>query len=158
MGDTPFYHVGILVADIDKAIEKFSNMLDLDFAAPLTLPLSWEGEQPYSGDFRVVYSKQGPPHIELFEVAGGGAFVLPSGEGLHHIGVWVPGGHDSYEGRGPGRCLPIACNIGFGDRRFLQWMTKPEELCGVRIEFSDEVTRASTADLIAGRMPGAMPT
>ena len=57
----PFFHVGILVRDIDRAAEDFSAILGLQFEPVRTAPVV-TGETN-----RFCYSLQGPPYLGLVE-------------------------------------------------------------------------------------------
>jgi hypothetical protein len=75
-----------------EAMKRFSEVLDLDFMDPVRGHVAdlQEGDRVQPWDVYLTYSKQGPPHIELIEAAGEGAYGLHHGAGLHHIGAWCP--------------------------------------------------------------------
>jgi hypothetical protein len=77
----PFFHVGILVRDIEIAARDFSAILGLEFEPVRTAPVV-TGEM-----MRFRYSRQGPPYLELVEMAGSGIWAPDQGEGLHGIRV-----------------------------------------------------------------------
>lgn len=80
-----YYHVGIVVADLDRAIVDYADMLHLTFPQPRTTAV----EQAHEGtvaqhEVRAVFSMEGPPYVELIENAVG---VLGARHnGLHHFG------------------------------------------------------------------------
>jgi hypothetical protein len=89
-----FFHVGILVDDLDGAIARFSELLPLTFGRPRTLAIDeWDPvtEAMRARELRFIYSDEGPPFIELMEAQDDGVWGLQQGEGLHHIGFWQPG-------------------------------------------------------------------
>ena len=90
MTQAPYFHVGILVPNLDEAMRRFSKVLGLEFAEPtvVRVPDLHEDGKIHSFDVYLTYSKQGPPHIELLEARGDGAYGLHHGIGLHHIGAW----------------------------------------------------------------------
>ena len=92
MTDAPFYHVGIVVEDLDAAIPHFAEAFQITFNAPSVMPCQIQNPDgsSYDSEMRVTYSKDGPPYIELMQGHESGFASLQQGEGLHHIGLWVP--------------------------------------------------------------------
>ncbi|MFI6173419.1 VOC family protein [Nocardia sp. NPDC051052] len=82
----PAYHIGIVVADLDKAMAELGK-LGLEWHAPIrnNSDVFSNGEtkniQPW-----MAYSKQGPPYLELLEQMPG---TIWAETGLHHLGVWT---------------------------------------------------------------------
>jgi methylmalonyl-CoA/ethylmalonyl-CoA epimerase len=89
-------HIGVVVKDMDKTIERLSTTFGID---------SWDtwerhypeaqvvvGKGPFA--YRVAFADLGPIELELIEVLEGSTihadFVNTKGEGLHHIGFRVP--------------------------------------------------------------------
>jgi catechol 2,3-dioxygenase-like lactoylglutathione lyase family enzyme len=87
------YHVGFLVHDLDAAMDRYEDVLGLDFAEPKVFPLDGSLAEPSSGDrpLRFTYSVQGPMHVELIETQSDGVWGRQHGEGFHHIGMWRTG-------------------------------------------------------------------
>ncbi len=85
------YHVGIRVPDLEAA------MADIGAALGLTWAKVVEREQriwtPRTGatttPLRVVYSCEGPQHIELLQGEPGTVWDGSDLPGLHHVGIWV---------------------------------------------------------------------
>lgn len=120
----PYFHVGVLVRDLDVAAATFAARLGIDFEPVRTGTLA-------TGDrTRYCYSLQGPPFIELMQMTGEGAFRGPD-EGLHHVGY--------YETDLPGRCAlfdgPTEPLVRTADGAPLVCYTDPADLHGVRLEF-----------------------
>ncbi len=123
----PFFHVGILVADLEAAQADFGALLGVEFE-PVSSTVVASGEKT-----RFCYSLQGPPYLELMEMTGTGSWSPEVGEGLHHLGLSDPSV--------PGRCAV------FGNRTELVSatedgtprvaFTRPEALHGVRLEYFD---------------------
>jgi catechol 2,3-dioxygenase-like lactoylglutathione lyase family enzyme len=82
----PFAHVGVLVNDLDEAIERYSR-LGLTFMEPRTVRVERlvENGTETSLDLRITFSHDGPPRWELLEAAGYGVYGAHHGEGLHHV-------------------------------------------------------------------------
>jgi catechol 2,3-dioxygenase-like lactoylglutathione lyase family enzyme len=80
------FHIGIVVHDIEAAIERYRAMLGVDL---------WRVRDPNPNGTRVAYGRGAGQTWELFEVKGPGTtqhhqFRDQHGEGVHHIGFWTP--------------------------------------------------------------------
>lgn len=92
MTATPFFHVGFLVHDLDAAMDRFGEAFGVHWT-PRTTTASqfWEPDRGVvEVELDIVYSVEGPPHIELLEATGDGLYSARHGEGFHHIGAWDP--------------------------------------------------------------------
>jgi catechol 2,3-dioxygenase-like lactoylglutathione lyase family enzyme len=145
------YHIGVLVADLEEAIEHFSAVLGVTFNPPTVLRARGVGPAPTDPfDLRVTYSREGPPHYELIEANSQSIYSIVQGEGLHHTGVWSPnvrleidrlaslGVHPEFELADPSGGAATA------------WYSDPHDSHGVRFEFVDESVRAHAELLITG--------
>ena len=145
-----FWHVGILVADIEDAIERFSAALGVTFGSPATARVPDLREEPpgKTTDVRVAMSDAGPPYYELIEQAGTGIFGPGQPEGVHHIGVWHPDNEEQER-------VLAAAGIGVEARSYLfggclqALFSRGTDLCGVRFEFTNEQNRARIEQFIA---------
>jgi catechol 2,3-dioxygenase-like lactoylglutathione lyase family enzyme len=86
------YHSGVLVRNLDEAINHFTDSLGYTFNSPTTVRVH-ELEDRLAGstgpaEARVTYSRQGPFRLELIEMTGVGIYGADLGEGLHHLGIW----------------------------------------------------------------------
>jgi hypothetical protein len=149
MSDAPFYHVGILVADVERAMHRFSQKLGVTFCDPNPMHVTLAGSEERECDMYATYSKEGPPYIELVQGHGDGLFSLRNGEGLHHLGIWSPD-WAMYSSRGPERCLPVAVTVNMMPGDPNMWLSDPSDLCGTRIEYVDDVQRPVLESWIGG--------
>ena len=124
----PFFHVGVLVRDIDQAAVDFGKLLGLRFEPVRTAPLV-TGEP-----MRFCYSLPGPPFIELVQMASTslGIWGPEQGEGLHHIAFADPDV--------PGTCAAFGGQadtvVGGGEGGAARVIfTRPEALHGIRVEY-----------------------
>jgi catechol 2,3-dioxygenase-like lactoylglutathione lyase family enzyme len=113
----PFFHVGVLVKDIDQAAADFGELLGLRF-------------EPV----RFCYSLPGPPFIELVQMADTslGIWGPEQGEGLHHIAFAdpdVPGTCAAFGGQAD---TVVGGGAG-GSPRVI--FTRPQALHGIRVEY-----------------------
>ncbi len=90
-GET-YSHIGIIVHDLEAAVERFSTALSLRFTAPITREskMTDGSGRDVSMPFRLAYGLDGPPHYELIQVQpDGGYYGSQHGEGFHHVGMWA---------------------------------------------------------------------
>ena len=132
----PFFHVGVLVRDIDQAAEDFSQTLGLRFEPVRSAPLV-TGET-----MRFCYSLAGPPYLELVQMAATslGIWGPEEGEGLHHIAFAdpdVPGTCAAFGGQAD----TVVGGEG-GSPRVI--FTRPEALHGIRVEYLQSAMVAAT--------------
>lgn len=86
------FHVGIVVPDLERALDHFGNLLNLSWT-PIT-----EVHHLLAGTtdpVRYAFSVE-PPHLELIQAIPGTIFAFAEGSNLHHIGFWTDGlAHES---------------------------------------------------------------
>ncbi len=140
----PFFHVGILVRDIEAPRPHPPPPPGPD-SHPVPPPTPPPGDTT-----RFRYSLQGPPYLELTEMTGTGSWSPELPEGFHHIGLSDPS-------------LPARC-AAFGDRvdviapgdtgspRVV--LTPAEALHGVRVEYFDAATAAQFLGYLRSRTAG----
>jgi hypothetical protein len=123
----PFFHVGVLVKDIEAAAADFTALLGVEFE-----PV--RSQQIHNGEtIRLCYSLQGSPYLELMEMTGTGSWSPEHPEGFHHIGVSgpdVPGRCRAFDGR-------VDAITQAGDGSPLVVLTRPEVLHGICVEYFD---------------------
>lgn len=137
----PYFHVGILVRDVEAARADFTARLGVEFE-PVHSQKVATGET-----IRFCYSLAGPPYLELVEMTGTGSWSPEQPEGFHHIGVADP----SVDARCAvfgGRVDVIAPGDDGSPRVML---THPEALHGVRVEYFDATVAAQFLGYLRGR-------
>ena len=145
------FHVGILVPDLDEAVERFAEVLGLSFKEPAVAHVDRfeQGASVEALDLRISWSIEGPPYLELLESQDNGGLYGHHHEGLHHVGLWEPD---------PEALIGRLRNLGLGqeatqyspDDRILATYTAPAELYGTRLEFIDASRRPGMEAWIAG--------
>lgn len=134
------FHVGIVVLDLEAAMEHFSSVLGLTFNEPRTVYFNrLEDPDPRTAEIRVVFSKEGPPHYELMQ-GGPGTVYADFAEGVHHVGVWQRDAQAKLE-QLAARGIPHESRVVMPDGRALSWFNDPSQLFGVRMEFVDDADR-----------------
>lgn len=87
-------HVGILVADLEAAIETWSQATGYSFTPIMNYRtdayVDSHDPHPHFHDAKIAFSIEGPPFIELMEFTGEGTHSPAQGEGFHHLGFRVP--------------------------------------------------------------------
>jgi catechol 2,3-dioxygenase-like lactoylglutathione lyase family enzyme len=132
----PFFHVGILVKDIEEAAVDFNRLLGLEFEPVRSAPIATGQLMTFQ------YSLQGPPFLELVQMTENETIWGPNvGEGLHHIAFGV----DDV----PGQCLIFnnqtdTVVAGGEDDAPRVIFTHPETLHGLRIEYLQTAMVAAT--------------
>jgi len=133
------HHIGILVPDIEKAIERWSAATGYTFSEihryRTDRYVDSSDPQPHHHDARISFSKEGPPYIELMEFHGNGTHSASQGEGFHHFGIMD---HPDVERR-----MRELAELGFRDDgrslgedgRVLLWFTDKNDLNGMRLEY-----------------------
>lgn len=82
----PDYHLGVVVADLQRAMTELHELLGVEWLTPV-LSGSQLTDTPSTGAApNLVMSKQGPPYLELLELTPGTIWDEP---GLHHVGFWA---------------------------------------------------------------------
>jgi hypothetical protein len=130
----PFFHAGIVVSDLERAMRELSDALDVRWAEPVAR--QFEG-----APLRLVYSLDGPPYLELIEGPPGSPWEAPNGPRLDHLGFWsedLAADRDRLAAGGLGveAYVPPAGGVGFGYFR--------APATGLRIELIDLSVRAES--------------
>jgi catechol 2,3-dioxygenase-like lactoylglutathione lyase family enzyme len=140
----PFFHVGILVKELEAARADFTAKLGVEFEAVRSQRLA-TGETT-----RFCYSLQGPPYLELVEMTGTGSWSPDQPEGFHHLGSSDPGV--------PARCVAFGDGVDLiapaDDGSPLVALTPPEALHGVRVEYFDATVAGQFLGYLRSRTAG----
>jgi catechol 2,3-dioxygenase-like lactoylglutathione lyase family enzyme len=144
-----FWHIAVLVRDLEAAIEKFSRVLNIEFREPTVAetPGMYEDGEVKTTSLRLAFSIDGPPYYELIESAGTGMFGNDQPEGVHHIGVWNPDNSAEMERLRELGLEAAACNF-LPDGCLQTLFNRPEDLHGCRIEYVNSTNRASIESFI----------
>lgn len=84
---TPHFHVGLVVGDVEQAMDELSSVLGLTWGRVQRRELTMESASgPAPLDVCYAYSLDGPPYLEIIEQRPDSVFA---DLGLHHLGVWT---------------------------------------------------------------------
>jgi catechol 2,3-dioxygenase-like lactoylglutathione lyase family enzyme len=149
-----FFHIGILVNDLDAAIKRFSEVLELTFVEPTVAHVEYleeDGRGSRPADIRVSYAQQGPPYYELLEAHNDGIYGRQHGEGVHHVGAWEPHCEQRLKELVEKHHLRAEATQYTPDRkRIIVSYFYPDGFHGVRLEILDEGRRKSMESWISG--------
>lgn len=84
------YHTGIVVANLDVAAEDLTKSTGVNWRPERTVTVDTRTSTGIlTVPFRMLYSVEGPPFIELIEGIPGTIWSAAGGSRLHHIGYWA---------------------------------------------------------------------
>lgn len=152
------FHVGFLVADIEKSKAHFEEVLGIEFHPVAEVDLMVETmhhPDPHPYTSRICYSIQGPPYTELVEADASDYKSLSQGERIHHLGYWVADVAAQREIQAAAG-LRDEVLIRYSDSDAIrQWFTDPVGLHGVRAEYFDLAWRPQFEQWMADWSTGA---
>ncbi|MEU9100360.1 VOC family protein [Streptomyces sp. NPDC048361] len=138
MSEQPYFHIGVVVPDLEKAIEYYSRMHGLDFTKPahVTNPRI-EDPHPHEQVVHVAFSKQGPPYFELIESDGDEGIYSSAKEGqILYLGFWeadMDGRMEKLRAEGIG----IEAVSRSAEGATPDWIITEPDAMGVRYEYVD---------------------
>jgi catechol 2,3-dioxygenase-like lactoylglutathione lyase family enzyme len=133
------HHIGILVADLEAAIARWTEVTGYEFSPIARYKTPCYADQsdpePHPHDARISFSMQGTPYIELMEFHGEGTHAPAQGEGFHHLGFLdypdTMGRLDEVHALGmrdDGRSIDA-------DGKVILWFTDKRDLNNIRLEY-----------------------
>jgi catechol 2,3-dioxygenase-like lactoylglutathione lyase family enzyme len=130
-------HIGILVPDLEAAIEHWSAVLGYTFSPIVRYRTDDYSDHTGAGHFhdaRIALSYENPM-VELMEFTGEGTHAEKNGVGFHHFGFIdvddVEGVRDELAAAG----LPADGEARLPSGRTHLWFTDPAALGGIRLEY-----------------------
>jgi len=152
MSVVPYMHIGLLVADVDEAIEAFGRTLHVPFTPAMAATMASFRDYsdpggPATMKVRFAYSRIGPPYYELIEATDRGIFGREQGIGVHHVGFWESD-CESRLAELTSSGLEVEMVEHSPDGRLSLVFFKPSGLSGMRVELLSEATRESLEALL----------
>lgn len=143
--------MGVLVPDLEEAIDTYSSRLGITFTDPTEAHVDdyREGDDPSRPiDVRFAYSRQAP-NYELIEAHEDGLYGRQHGYGLHHTGMWVPDVATSIEEYA---AIGVRVDAAYykPDGSVLVAYLEPSGHQGVRLELLNEARREGLEAWIRG--------
>ncbi|WP_113699638.1 VOC family protein [Nonomuraea lactucae] len=154
-----FFHVGLIVPDLEKAIARFSDVLDIRFTEPqaATIPfLADPDPRPGPVQQLAVMSRTEPPYYELIQADGDqGIFSSANAGGILYYGLWekdIPGRLERLRASG----VSVDAVAGYAKEMPPYAIWTGRDLFGARLEYVDEATRPVIEDWVrTGKLPEA---
>jgi catechol 2,3-dioxygenase-like lactoylglutathione lyase family enzyme len=83
------YHIGIVVPDMEAAVERLTAAAGYTWTKPIeaTLPIT-TADGDHEVPFKFVYSIEAP-HLEIVQEVPGTIWAAGSGGAAHHLGYWA---------------------------------------------------------------------
>lgn len=136
----PFFHIGIVVKDLEKAVDRYSKILGVTFTEPAKFHIPrFKDPDPHPFDMVAVYSRQGPPFYELIQASGDGLFSAKNADQILYAGVWEPDVKNRIQFLKDNQVGIDAILADSQDEPFVV-LSAPEGL-GIRIEFVGDGAR-----------------
>ena len=144
-----YYHVGIVVPDLERAKEHFSDLLHLEWGPVLETDIEVRLDDGVDRVFpnKIVYSS-GPPYLELIQETPGSPWVCNEHSNLHHIGFFT-GAFTAEAERLVASACPLEMYGGHGDGPPTTF-TYHRDPWGVRIELVDDEIRPTMEQFLFG--------
>jgi hypothetical protein len=85
------YHIGVVCPDIERGMREVAGQLGITWAPrrTATVTVKEPTRDASTVGLEVVYSRNGPPYLELIEAKGDGVWSGSAGPRLHHLGIYV---------------------------------------------------------------------
>lgn len=132
-----YFHIGVIVPDLEKAMEDFSRVLGLTFAEPTRVHIPFLSDpDPHPHDVHVTFSEDGPPYYELIEAHGDGIFSAREERKILYLGMYEPdmvGRIATLREQGIG----IDAAARFEEGATPDWIITKPDVLGVRLEYVD---------------------
>ncbi|MDF5756956.1 antibiotic biosynthesis monooxygenase [Spongiactinospora sp. TRM90649] len=130
-----FFHVGMVVPDLDAAVARYSDVLGMEFTEPAVFDVPrLEDPDPHPFKLTAVFSRSEPPYYELIQAEGDGICSVAHAGKILYYGVWEPdmaGRLDTLRAQGVGLDALFRADA---DAVPFAMITAPD-LLGARIEY-----------------------
>ncbi|MDE2935084.1 MAG: VOC family protein [Chloroflexota bacterium] len=84
------FHFAMAVPDLQAAMDQLGPALNVNWTSVWSMTRKMDTpEGPTTDEMQAVYSRQGPPYVELVSGYGSGFFAADNGPRLHHVGYIV---------------------------------------------------------------------
>lgn len=152
-----YFHVGIIVPDLESAIARYSDVFDIQFTDPATFQIPYlEDPEPHDGQLVAAFSRTQPPYYELIQASGNGITSEALAGNILYFGVWetdMAGRLRKLQSQGIG--MDALFKMDAHSAPFAM-ITKPY-LMGARIEYVDVSDKEAIEEWVrTGKFPGGI--
>ena len=146
-------HIGFVVADLNEAVSRVSQALQISFLPILDQEIVnlEEAERHGPSRLRLTWSMEGPPHVELIEAHESGVYSMRASEGsFHHLGGFADEDFaikETLSGLGVG----MEAVQREADGSIIATYSDPGAFFGIRIEHIAGSQRESMAAWLSGQ-------
>lgn len=152
-----YFHIGVVVPDLEKAIARYSDVLGIRFTEPATFKIPrLEDPDPHPGTLVAAFSMTEPPYYELIQAAGTGIIAPTNAGRILYFACW--------ESDMAGRLAALRKQKIGVDALFRMDAASPPfamitapDLYGARIEYVDVSDRPPIEEWVrTGKYPGGI--
>ncbi len=152
-----YFHIGMIVPDLEKAVARFSDVLGIRFAEPATFHIPClEDPEAHEGQLVAAFSMTKPPYYELIQAAGNGITSAALAGRILYFACWetdMAGRLQKLKSQGVG--LGALFRMDPKSTPFAM-ITKPD-LFGTRIEYVDVSDKPAIEEWVrTGKFPGGI--
>jgi quinol monooxygenase YgiN len=152
-----FFHSGVVVPDLERAIACFSEVLGLEFTEPATFVVPrLEDPDPHHVDLVCAFSRSAPPYYELIQAQGDGIISVAQSGRILYYGIWETDMGSRLEKlRRQGIGVDALFRMDADSPPFAM-ITAPDML-GARIEYVDYADKGPIEEWVrTGKFPGGV--
>jgi quinol monooxygenase YgiN/catechol 2,3-dioxygenase-like lactoylglutathione lyase family enzyme len=152
-----FFHVGIVVPDLDRAVARYSDVFGIEFTEPAVFDIPrLEDPDPHPFKMTAAFSRTERPYYELIQAAGDGIVSAAQVGRILYYGVWEP---DMAARQEALRAQGVGIDALFrmdADSTPYAMITAPD-LMGARIEYVDVADAGPIQEWVrTGVFPGGI--
>jgi hypothetical protein len=153
----PYFHIGVVVPDLGKAMARYSDVLGVRFTEPATFHVPrLEDPDPHPADVVCAMSMTQPPYHELIQSDGNGIISAANSGRILYFGCWEADMAGRLEqSRKDGVAMDALFRMDAESPPFAM-ITAPD-LFGARIEYVDANDRGPIEEWVrTGKFPGGI--
>jgi len=152
-----YFHVGVVVPDLERAIACYSDVLGIQFTEPATFDVPrLEDPEPHPFELVAAFSRTEPPYYELIQARGDGIISVAQASKILYFGVWetdMGGRLECLRQRGIGVDALFRMDA---DSPPFAMITAPD-LLGARLEYVDYADKGPIEEWVrTGKFPGGI--
>jgi len=152
-----YFHVGVVVPDLHKAIARYSDVLGMQFTEPATFHIPrLEDPTPHAADLVCAFSMTSAPYYELIQASGDGIYSAAQAGKILYFGIWEPdmaGRLEHLQHQG----VAVDAQFKMDEKSAPFAMITAPDLLGARLEYVDMADRGPIEEWVrTGKYPGGV--